>query len=262
MAMELAGKTALVTGAGAGIGRAAALKFAGEGADVAVLSVDAAEVDAVAGEVEQFGRKALRLVADVSNAEQMAAAFSKVEVEFGQLDILFSNAGINGVWIPIEKLDVADWDRVLAINLRSTFLAVHHAIPLLRKAGGGAIVITSSINGTRSFTYAGSSAYGATKMAQISFMKSAALELARYKIRVNAICPGTVKTNIELTTVKSDVEEITFPVDYPEGMVPLRGGEAAEPEEIAELVQFLVSDRAKHITGTPIYIDGGQSLVT
>lgn len=261
--MELAGKIALVTGAGSGIGRVTALKMAEAGADIAVLSYDKTEVEAVSAEIEKLGRKVLPLVADVSDDAQMKAAFAHTKETFGHLDILFANAGINGVWTSIENFDVKDWDRVHAVNLRGMFLSVHYAIPLMRAAGSGSIVITSSINGTKAFSYVGATAYGATKMGQISFTKTAALELAQYKIRVNAVCPGGIKTNIELATVKRGLDEVEFPIEYPKGQIPLLNeGELGDPEEVAELVLFLASDRARHITGTPIYIDGGQSLVS
>jgi len=260
--MELAGKIALVTGAGSGIGRASALKLAAAGADIAALSNDADEVDAVAGDIEALGRKVLPLVADVSNPKEMEAAFTRTNQVLGGLNILHANAGINGVWAPIEDFDVKDWDRVHAVNSRGTFLSVHHAIPLMREAGGGSIVITSSINGTKSFTYVGASAYGATKMGQISFTKMAAVELARYKIRVNAVCPGGINTNIETTTIKQNLEKVALNIQHPEGEIPLTGGNPGSAEDVAELVLFLASERSKHITGTPIYIDGAQSLVT
>lgn len=245
--MELAGKIALVTGAGSGIGRASALKLAAAGADIAALSNDANEVDSIAGEIEGLGRKVLPLVTDVSNPEEMAAAFARTREMFGGLNILHANAGINGVWAPIEDFDVKDWDRVHAVNSRGTFLSVHHAIPLMREAGGGSIVITSSINGTTSFSHVGASAYGATKMGQISFTKMAAVELARYKIRVNAVCPGGINTNIETSTVKNNLDTIDLNINYPDGEVPLTDGEWGEAEDVADLVLFLASDRWKSV---------------
>lgn len=260
--MDLKGKVALVTGAGSGIGRASALKLAEAGADIVALSMDKKEVEAVTAEIEKLGRKVLPIVADVSSATQMADAFASVEAEFGKLDILHSNAGINGVWAPIEDLTVEEWDRVQGINLRGTFLGVHHAIPLMRKAGAGSIIITSSITGTRTVSFAGSSAYGVTKMGQISFTMAAAQELARYGIRVNAVCPGGIKTNIDKSTTMRGIDKIASTVIYPEGSVPLTKGKSGEADDIANLVLFLASDSSKHITGTPIYIDGGQSLIT
>lgn len=260
--MDLSGKVAMVTGAGSGIGRASALKMAEAGADIVALSMGKDEVEAVATEIEKLGRKVLPIVADVSNAKQMEAAFDKVRAEFGKLDILHSNAGINGVWAPIEDFKVEDWDRVQGVNLRGTFLAVHHAIPLMRKAGGGSMIITSSITGTRTVSFAGSSAYGVTKMGQISFTMSAAQELARYGIRVNAVCPGGISTNIDKSTTMVGLDKIKSSVVYTEGSVPLTKGKSGEADDVANLVLFLASDLSKHITGTPIYVDGGQSLIT
>ena len=259
--MELSGRIALVTGAGLGIGRATALKLARQGADLAILSYVAQEVDEVANQIEALGGKVLPLVVDVSDAAQMADAFEKISRTYGRLDIVHANAGINGTFSSIEEMTVEEWDRVHHTNLRGTFLTVHHTIPLM-KQDGGAIVITSSINGTTSFSFPGTSAYGATKMGQISFTKVAALELSKHKIRVNAVCPGGISTNIENTTIFRDIENTRFPIDYPKGQIPINDGERGDPEDIAETVLFLVSDRARHITGTTITVDGGQTLVT
>src|SRR5690606_8927608 len=189
--MALDGKIALVTGAGSGLGKASALKLAAQGAEIALLSRTKEEVDAVADRVTAMGRKALPLYADIASPSDMRTAFEQIAETFGRLDIVFANAGINGTWAPIEDLSVADWDHTNAINLRGTFLTLHHTIPLM-KARGGSIIITSSINGTRTFTSAGASAYATTKAGQLAFAKMAALELAKHRIRVNAICPGAI----------------------------------------------------------------------
>ena len=129
------------------------------------------------------------------------------------------------------------------------------------KENGGSIIITSSINGNRRFAGFGMAAYSTSKAAQIGFMKMAALELARYKIRVNAICPGAIETNIDLSTEKNEsVKEIEIPIEYPEGMQPLAKG-PGQPEQVANLVSFLASDESSHISGTEIYIDGTESLL-
>lgn len=258
--MELSGKTALITGAGSGIGRATALMMAAAGADIAALSNDADEVNAVVAEIEKLGRKVIGLTADVSSDADMSEAFARTKESFGTLDILFSNAGINGVWAPIEDMQCSEWDQNFAVNMRGSFLSVHYAIPLM-KENGGAIVITSSVNGNRIYTSAGASAYASAKAGQVAFTKMAALELARYKIRVNAVCPGWVKTGIGKNTVHRNVEKIRVPAEYPEGKIPLTGGEAGTAEDVAEMVLFLASDRAKHISGTPVFIDGAESLL-
>ncbi|WP_338610479.1 SDR family NAD(P)-dependent oxidoreductase [Pelagibacterium nitratireducens] len=258
--MALTGKIALVTGGGSGLGKASALKLAAEGADIALLSRTMEEVDAVALEINRLGRKALPLYADISDVADMQAAFDQITETFGRLDFVFANAGINGTWAPIEDLTVDDWDRTINVNLRGTFLTLHHAVPLM-KARGGSIVITSSINGTRTFTTAGASAYSTTKAGQLALAQMAALELAKHRIRVNAICPGAIESQIDENTELRNVEKAAEPAHYPDGDIPLTDGAPGKAEDVADLVCFLASDASRHITGTPIWIDGAQSLL-
>jgi NAD(P)-dependent dehydrogenase (short-subunit alcohol dehydrogenase family) len=258
--MELQGKVALVTGAGSGIGKAAALRLAREGAMVGVLSHTDDEIRKVAQEIEQAGGKAIPLVADVGDEAQMKKAVADLVQAYGRLDIVFANAGINGVWAPIDELQPAEWDRTINTNLRGTYLTIHYAVPHLKTAGGS-IVITASINGTRTFTSAGATAYSATKAAQVAMTQMLAVELAKHKIRVNVVCPGKIDTEITDNTDKRNTEEAEVPAQYPAGPIPLTGEEPGTSEEVADLVLFLASDRARHITGTPVWIDGGQSLL-
>jgi NAD(P)-dependent dehydrogenase (short-subunit alcohol dehydrogenase family) len=258
--MELQGKVALVTGAGSGIGKATALRFAREGAMVGVLSHTADEIRKVAEEIERAGGTAIALVADVADEGQMRKAVADLVQAHGRLDIVFANAGINGVWAPIDELQPQEWDRTINTNLRGTYLTLHHAVPHLKKAGGS-IVITASINGSRTFTSAGATAYSATKAAQVAMAQMLAVELAKHKIRVNVVCPGKIDTEISDNTEKRDTQEAEVPAEYPTGPIPLTGQEPGTSEEVAELVLFLASDRARHITGTPVWIDGGQSLL-
>jgi NAD(P)-dependent dehydrogenase (short-subunit alcohol dehydrogenase family) len=258
--MDLKDKVALVTGAGSGIGAAAALAVAREGADVIVVSRTAAEIEKVAAEVEAMGRKALAVAADIADAGQMTRLFQRIERRWGRLDFVLANAGINGVWAPIDELKVREWDETMRINLRGTFLTVHHAVPLMKKAGGS-IAITSSINGTRTFTTAGASAYATSKAGQLALGQMLALELARYGIRVNVICPGAIGTDIDDNTRKRSTRRAKVAANYRKGTVPLTDGKAGTAEEVAELAVFLASDRSSHISGTPIWIDGAQSLL-
>lgn len=258
--MELDGKTAFVTGAGSGIGKAAALTLASAGADVIVASRTSDEVEETARAIEALGRRSLALTLDISDDKAMKAGFGRIAREFGRLDVVFANAGINGVWAPLADLKPAEWQQTMDINLGGTFLTLHYAIPLMQEAGGS-IVITSSINGNRTFTSAGASAYATSKAGQVALCKMAALELAKHRIRVNVICPGAIGTEIDDNTRKRNAEAAAEPAHHPEGTVPLTDGDPGSAADCAQLVLFLASDRSRHITGTPIYIDGGQSLL-
>jgi NAD(P)-dependent dehydrogenase (short-subunit alcohol dehydrogenase family) len=206
------------------------------------------------------GGRAIPIEADISRSEEMQAAAARIEKEWKRLDIVFANAGINGVWAPIEDLKPDEWTRTLTVNLTGTFLSVKYAVPLLKQRGGS-VIITSSINGTRVFSNAGASAYSSSKAGQVAFAKMAALELAKHGIRVNVICPGWIETEIDENTEKRNVEAAQEPAQYPEGAVPLTDGGPGSSEQVADLVLFLASDASSHITGTEVWIDGGQSLL-
>ncbi|WP_266368930.1 SDR family oxidoreductase [Tellurirhabdus rosea] len=260
MTQELTGKVALITGAGSGIGEAAALLLAKQGARIGALGRTESELQEVVDRIKQEGGDAMTLKADISSPEEMQQAIQKVEQQWGRLDIVFANAGINGVWAPIEDLQPEEWDKTMNINLRGTFLTVKYAIPLLKRQGGS-IIITSSVNGTRIFSNTGATAYSCTKAGQVAFTQMAALELAKHRIRVNVICPGAIETNIDENTTKRKIEETEEPVEFPEGKIPLTDGQPGRSEQVAELVLFLASDKSSHITGTPIWIDGAESLL-
>lgn len=251
--VQFENKIVLVTGAGSGIGRATAQAFARQGAHVIGLDLNSESL----GTLSQDGIETIR--ADISDPADMQSAFDQITERHGRLDATFANAGINGTWAPIEDMRVEDWDQVMGINLRGTFLTVHHTVPLMRGAGGS-IIITSSITGTRIYNITGASAYAATKGAQLSYTKMAALELARYRIRVNAVCPGRIESNIHANP-KHDLEKITVPANYPDGDIPLTGGTEGKPRDIADVVTFLASDASRHVTGTFVFVDGGQSLL-
>ena len=261
--MELTDKIALVTGAGSGLGEATALALARAGADVILVSRTRSELDAVAERVEAMGRNAMVATADTADTTAMGKLFQRIKRRFGRLDFVFANAGINGVWAPIEELKPAEWDETIRVNLRGTYLTVHHSVPLM-KEHGGSIAITSSINGTRTFTTAGASAYSTTKSGQLAFGQMLALELAKHRIRVNVICPGAIESEISDNTQKRNTVRAKVPAKlakFGKGTVPLTGGEPGESEDVADLAVFLASDRSKHISGTPIWIDGAQSLL-
>ncbi|MCM3630974.1 SDR family oxidoreductase [Paenibacillus glycanilyticus] len=259
-AKRIEGKVALITGAGSGIGKAAAIRFAEEGANLVLLDRDRQTLAAVCREAEAIGAKSIAVEADISDEHSLEEAYGKAISAFGQLDIVFANAGINGTISPIEHMSKEEWEKTIAVNLTGTFLTVKHAIPLMKKRGGS-IIVTSSINGNRVFSNFGFSAYSSSKAGETAFTRMAALELAEYGIRVNAICPGAISTNIDQSTKpKPEVEEIRIPVEFPEGGHPLENG-PGKPEQVANLVLFLASDESSHITGTPVYIDGAESLL-
>ncbi|HEV7369136.1 SDR family NAD(P)-dependent oxidoreductase [Arenibaculum sp.] len=259
--MELRDKVALVTGAGSGIGKAAAVLFAREGARVGVLSRTEEEVRSTADEIRSAGGEAVALVADVADAAAMEQAVRRLAGEWGRLDVVFANAGINGVWAPIDELAPEEWDRTVAINLRGTYLTLHYAVPHLKKAGGGSVIVTSSINGTRVFSNAGATAYSCTKAAQLAMTKMLALELAKHRIRVNVICPGAIDTEISDNTEQRSLDEAGEPMEFPQGEIPLTDDRPGTSFDVAELALFLASDRSRHVTGTPVWIDGAQSLL-
>jgi NAD(P)-dependent dehydrogenase (short-subunit alcohol dehydrogenase family) len=190
----------------------------------------------------------------------MMRAVQQIADEWGRIDFVFANAGINGVWAPLEELEPDEWDKTLSINLKGTFLTVKYAVPYLKKRGGS-VIVTSSVNGTRMFSNTGATAYSSSKAAQVAFTKMVALELAKHKVRVNVICPGAIETNIEESTEKRDIEEEKEPAEYPEGTIPLTRGEPGKASQVAELVAFLASDQSSHISGTEIWIDGASTLL-
>lgn len=258
--MRLKDKVAIITGGGSGIGEASALKLAAEGAKVCVMDIEQERADEVKRRIEKNGGEAMALEVDVADPEQVKTAVDKTVREWDRLDIVFSNAGINGTVTPIEDLSPDDWDQTLSTNLKGTFLLTKYAIPHMKNSGGS-IIITSSINGNRIFSNIGMSAYSSSKAGQVAFMKMAALELARYKIRVNAVCPGAIETKIEQNTNRTEaLEKVQIPVEFPEGDQPLSEG-PGKPEQVADLVLFLASDDSSHISGTDIYIDGTESLL-
>lgn len=234
--------------------------MAREGASVAILSRDEAELNEVIAEIEGAGGKAMATPADVSEPEQMQDAAQKVIEHFGRIDIVFANAGINGVWAPIEDLTPDEWDTTLSVNLKGTFLTLKYAAPQLRKNRGSA-VICSSVNGTRIFSNSGATAYACSKAAQVAMTKMLAMEMADDGVRVNAVCPGAIESEIHEKTEQRNTQEIREPVEFPEGQIPLTDGKVPKPSVVADVVVFLASDAARHVTGSVIFVDGAQSLL-
>ncbi|NKB68306.1 MAG: SDR family oxidoreductase [Candidatus Latescibacteria bacterium] len=260
--MKFDDQVALVTGAGSGLGKATALELARQGARLGVLSRTATQIEEVAEEIRAAGGQATALTADVSQPEQMEAAVDKLVATYDRLDIVFANAGINGVWAPVEEITPEEWDQTIDINLKGTFLTIKYSVPHLKKTRGS-IAICSSVQGTRVFNIAGSSVYSASKAAQVTFGKKLAVELSPSGVRVNIICPGWFSSEIGDNTFGRNLDAINArPTEFPLGAIPLTGGKPGDPEQIGKLVAFLASDEARHITGTEVWIDGAESLVS
>jgi NAD(P)-dependent dehydrogenase (short-subunit alcohol dehydrogenase family) len=238
-------KVALVTGSARGIGLAAAKLFLAEGWRVALLDVRGEELAAAASALEQPART-LALTCDVSDEAQVAAAFAEVKARFGRLDALVNNAGI-AIFKPILETSLEEWNRVMAVNLTGPFLCAQAAAPMLRDAGGGAIVNIASISGLRASTLR--TAYGTSKAALVHLSKQQAVELASIGVRVNAVCPGPVET-----AMAKAVHTPAIRADYHDTIPLNRYG---LEEELAQAIFFLCSDKASYITGQSLAVDGG-----
>ncbi len=255
--LDLSNKVALITGDGSGIGRSAAIQLAKHGAAVALLGRTLDELEKTA---DQIDGKTLILEADITHELAMQEAVQKLIKTWDRLDIVVANAGVNGVWAPIEDLQPAEFKQTVDINLCGTYNTLYVTAPYLKKQGG-AIVVTASVNGTRIFSNTGATAYSATKAAQVAMTKMLALELAKHKVRANVICPGAIDTSIEESTMRENLEQAQEPVAYPEGRIPLTDGAPGSTEQVAQLIHFLVSDMSSHITGSEMWIDGAESLL-
>jgi len=255
MSQRLPGKRAIVTGGGSGIGRAAALKLAAEGASVAVLDVRFEAVQRVANDISAAGGRALALAASVANEEQMADAVRQAEERFGGLDTVIANAGIFlfGQDAAATELDLRIWQQCIDVNLTGMFLTCKHGLKALQRQGKGSVVITGSPTGTHgcapTFT-----AYSASKAGTLGLMRILAIDYVTHNIRVNAVLPGTTQSPL-VTTLMED------PARRAEYLAKVPLARAADPGEIANVIAFLASDEASYVTGAEWYADGGQTAI-
>ena len=247
--MRLAGKVAIVTGAGSGIGRASAIRFAAEGARV--ICVDLKGQNETAAKI---GDAAVDVEADAGVEENVQGLVRGAVERFGKLDIFFANAGVSGGLASIFEQGVEDWQEVLRVNLIGPSLAIKHSAPAMKENGRGSIVCTASVAGLRAG--AGGPAYSASKAGVINLVRVAATQLAGSDIRVNAICPGLIETG--MTRPVYDWARAAGKEDRIGHLNPLKRG--GIPDEIANAALFLASDEASYVNGHALVVDGGLSI--
>lgn len=247
----LEGKVIIVTGAGSGIGEGTALAMANEGAKLALADIDPEAVEKTYNDVVELGCDATFVVTDVTDPDQVKNMVEHTVSAFGRLDGAFNNAGIEGQLSPLTEIDLEDFDKTIATNLRGVFLCMQYEIQAMENCGGGSIVNTSSIMGLTSA--AGTAAYCASKHGVIGLTKAAALDYVQKNIRVNAVCPGGVETPM-VTQILESTPEVLEPI-----MEAVPAKRLASTQELAESVIWLCSDRSSFVTGTALSVDGGYT---
>jgi len=254
--MDFEGKVALITGAGNGIGRAAALAFAARGAKVVVVDLDGAAAERTVASIEQQGGKALAKTADVTKSADVAAYVKAALDGYGRIDCFFNNAGIEGKIAPTAEYDEAVFDQVINVNVKGVFLGLRHVLPVLLEQKAGAVVNTASVAGL--VATPGMPAYAASKHAVLGLTKAAAGEVARSGVRVNAVCPGPIDTRM-IHSLESQLNPANpaSVADRYRAALPI--GRYGTAEEVANVVLFLASDLASNITGAHYVVDGGRT---
>ena len=252
--MRLKGKVALITGAAAGIGRASALLFAQEGAGIAVVDLDRSGSEALAAEIEQAGGQACAIIGDVARAADVQRMVQQTRERFGTVHILFNNAGV----VPhgtVHQTTEAEWDRTMAINVKSMYLFCHEVVPIFLEQRSGAILNTCSATALRSVV--DRAAYSASKGAVLALTRSMALDYVKHNIRVNCLCPGTIDT----PSLQQRLAAFPDPAEARKQFIARQPmGRLGTAAEVAQAALYLVSDEAAFVTGTAFSIDGGFAL--
>jgi NAD(P)-dependent dehydrogenase (short-subunit alcohol dehydrogenase family) len=251
--LRLEGKVAVVTGAAHGIGRAAALLFAREGAAVVLGDVDSSRGSAIQCEIVESGGRASFHPCDVRRSADLASLMQAAEETFGGLDVLFNNAGVEQPAAPAHELDEETFDRVIAINLKSVFLGCRHALPLMLRRGGGAIVNNASIAAFANNP--GTAAYAAAKGGVMALTRVLALDYAAHGVRVNAVAPGVIDTRMNRRHLERADDPGALEARW-KSVTPL--GRLGLPEEVAEAALYLASDQSSFVTGVGLVVDGGR----
>lgn len=251
MQHEFRGKVVLVTGGGAGIGRAACLAFAGAGARVACVDCNPAEGGSVVAEIVARGGEATFVAADVTDAHQVRGYVERTLELYGRIDVFVNNAGIEGAVVPLVEYPEETFDRVMAVNVRGVFLGLKHVLPVMQAQRAGVVINTGSTGSHVGAT--GVAAYVASKHAVLGLTRCAALEVAGDGVRVNAVCPGSTRTRMlqSLAEERGKQAALEFSLATPNGRI-------AEPDEIAATMLYLASDAARHMIGQSIILDGGR----
>jgi 3-oxoacyl-[acyl-carrier protein] reductase len=250
MSPKLDGKVAIVTGGGRGIGKAIAQRFATEGADLAItFNKSVEEAKTVADSIRSDGRRCLALKTDVSNLPQVRNMIERVVKEFGRIDVLVNNAGVHGVG-GLNEVDEEQWDSVLGTNLKGMYFCSQAASKHMIRSGGGSIVNMSSVGG---ILPGGTHTYTISKIGVIGLTRALAIEMAERNVRVNAICPGAIRT--EMFERNWGQKKL---LKYRLMAIPMK--RVAEPDEVAKVASFLASDDSSYVTGQAIVVDGGSSL--
>lgn len=252
--MELANKIAVITGAGSGIGRASSLKLAGNGAKVVLVDFNHETGEETLKLVKEQGGEGIFIQADVSNPEDVQNYVNKTLETFGRIDIFFNNAGIIQKFAPFTTVEEAEFDRIMSVNVKGVFLGMKYVLKVMEKQESGTIINTASTAGIRPEHSV--AVYSASKHAVIGLTKGAAMEYAKKGIRINALCPGGVKTAL----TDSVTEQFTKGDYVPDEISNMRMGRYAEPQELAEMVAFLASEKASYMTGSVVVVDGGLTL--